>query len=247
MLLVTKFVVDEYSNTYHEGIKDCPIHRWTKGTEKHPVRLLSNLEDLSVLTSCVETCTLSRIGVRLFNLQFQSEAIQLLYRRLMTGRMNLGRNPKVRVKYDPENLLLVYVEDAQNRIFLPASCVYASYADGLSVWRHKLISRVVSNETNGARKHSEEKLLNARVTTFELAQQLKTSKRKTQRNKAHRYVREEVIAEVVTNFENASEDKQREDIPVQEYDFSSDEIAAEIEKAHWKSTSPSRGTGGDNA
>jgi len=247
MLLVTKFVVDEYSNTYHEGIKDCPIHRWTKGTEKHPVRLLSNLEDLSVLTSCVETCTLSRIGVRLFNLQFQSEAIQLLYRRLMTGRMNLGRNPKVRVKYDPENLLLVYVEDAQNRIFLPASCVYASYADGLSVWRHKLISRVVSNETNGARKHSEEKLLNARVTTFELAQQLKTSKRKTQRNKAHRYVREEVIAEVVTNFENASEDKQREDIPVQEYDFSSDEIAAELERADWKSTSPSRGTGGDNA
>ncbi|MEQ8392733.1 MAG: DDE-type integrase/transposase/recombinase, partial [Thalassospira sp.] len=246
MLLVTKFVVDDYPHAYHEGINDCPIRRWTKGTEKHPVRLLSNLEDLSVLTSCVETCTLSRIGVRLFNLQFQSDAIQLLYRRLMSGRMNLGQNPKVRVKYDPENLLTVYVEDTQNRVFLPARCLYASYADGLSVWRHKLIRGVVSKETNGARKHSEEVLLNTRTTTFELAQKVKGSKRKTQRNKAHRYVREEITADVVTTLNKAPDGEECGDSPSPDFDFSSDEIIAEIERSHWKSTSPSRKTGGDN-
>lgn len=246
MLLVTKFVVDEYPNTYHEGIRDCPIRRWTRGTEKHPVRLLSNLEDLSVLTSCVETCTLSRIGVRLFNLQFQSEAIQLLYRRLMTGKMNLGGNPKVRVKYDPENLLTVYVEDAQNRVFLPARCLYAAYADGLSVWRHKLVRSVVSKETNGARKHSEEALLNARTTTFELAQKVKRSKRKTQRNRAHRYLREEIAADVVTNLDTATDGKECGESPIPVFDFSSDEIIAEIERSHWRSTSPPRKAGGDD-
>ncbi|MFV1852158.1 MAG: Mu transposase C-terminal domain-containing protein [Thalassospira sp.] len=247
MLLVTKFLVDEYPNSYHEGIRDCPIRKWERGTNTHPVRLLSNPEDLEILTSCVETCTLSRTGVTLLNLQFQSDAIQLLYRRLMSGRMRLPKNPKVKVKFDPENLLTVYVEDPENRVFLPAKCRFETYADGLSVWRHKMIRSVVAKETNGARKHSEEALLSARVTTFELAQQLKSSKQKTTRKRAHRFASEEVTADVVTNLESASDAKEHNDAPLEEFDFSTDEIVAEIERAQWKSTSPSRRTGGENA
>jgi len=247
MLLVTKFVVDEYHHSYHNGIRDCPILKWEKGTNTHPVCLLSNPEDLEVLTSCVEMCTLSRTGVTLQNLQFQSDAIQMLYRRLMSGSIRLPENPKVKVKYDPENLLTVYVEDPENRVFLPAKCRFETYADGLSVWRHKVIRSVVSKETNGARKHSEEALLSARVTTFELAKQLKSSKQKTTRKKARRFVTEEVTADVVTNWESASDAKEHNDAPLEEFDFSTDEIVAEIERAQWKSTSPSRRTGGDNA
>lgn len=247
MLLVTKFVIDEYPHSYHEGIKDCPIRKWEKGTQRNPVRFLNKLEDLSVLTSSVETCKLSRTGVSLFSLQFQSDAIQMLYRRLMSGRMNRSENPKVRVKFDPENLLVVYVEDFENRVFLPAKCQFETYADGLSVWRHKLIRSVVSKETNGARRHSEEKLLNARVTTFELANKMKSSTQKTQRNKAHRYVSEEVTADVVTNLEVLPDSEDRGDPPLVDFEFSPEEIVAEIERSQWKSTSPNRRSGGDNA
>jgi len=86
------------------------------------VRLLERREDLSVLTSSVTSRTLSRLGIRLFDLAFQSQAFQDLYRRLVKGNIRVNANPKVLVKYDPDNLMTFYVEDAQNKVFLPSNC-----------------------------------------------------------------------------------------------------------------------------
>lgn len=238
--LITKFIVDEYSRGFHKGIRCSPIDKWLRGTKKRPVRLLERREDLSVLTSSVTSRTLSRLGIRLFDLAFQSQALQDLYRRLVKGNIRVKANPKVLVKYDPENLMTIYVEDAQNKVFLPANCTYQDYANGLSLWRHK---KVKSYLGTGSDTFSEEKLYEARQELYEVAQQVAGSRQKKRRRNANRLLTEEDkvgnLHTVSPSLEPSHQDELTRDFPR----ITFEEIEEELKKNGWTSSvvAPKRG------
>jgi putative transposase len=188
--LITKFIVDEYAYAHHTGIDDRPIARWLAGTDKHPVRVVDNLLDVSIFLSKIEERTLSRTGITIKGLAFQSEAIQVLYRRLMHNS-NKSVNPKVRIKVNPDDMSTIYVEDAPNRVFLPAKCIYDTYSYRLSIWRHALIRKALRDQRKRLEECSEDELLEVRQTLFEVSREIIKDRQKRKRKRANRIQDEE--------------------------------------------------------
>lgn len=56
-------------------------------------------------------------------------------------KSHLKKGERVKVKFDPTNISLIHVYDRVSNRYLPVPAVAFDYADGLSLWQHKVIKR----------------------------------------------------------------------------------------------------------
>ncbi|MBO6773532.1 MULTISPECIES: Mu transposase C-terminal domain-containing protein [unclassified Thalassospira] len=220
--LLTKFIVDEHAVTEHSTLKQLPLEKWQNGVREHPVRFISSQQDVAVLLFKVKVKKLTRTGIRIMGLNYQSHSLQLLRQRLMTNSSGKFPNPEVRIKFDPEDLATIHVEDSRAKLFIPVNCTLETYALQLSIWRHRLIRRAMLKRELDLRKASEDDFLEMRQSLFEVAEELIESRQKRKRKAANRFTSEEKKA----GNDNGPLPKTEHTIDEQTDDISSDETFA---------------------
>ncbi|WP_417842054.1 hypothetical protein [Terasakiella sp.] len=100
-------------------------------------------------------------------------------------------NPDVRIKFDPEDLSTIFVEDPHAKAFLPVTCIYETYTSQLSIWRHRLIQKAMLKQKLDLRKSSEDEFFEVRQSLFEVAEELIQSRQRRKRKTANRVSSEE--------------------------------------------------------
>jgi putative transposase len=135
------WIIDVYAQSPHRGIKDTPLHMWQTGLQAYPVRLLSKALDLDVAILSLDGRHVFSYGIEFHHLRYNSDELALL-------RHRDGRNPKVQFKYDPSNLGCIHVIDPDSGRPFPVTAINRAYAEGLSLWEHKIIVDYARKELN---------------------------------------------------------------------------------------------------
>lgn len=128
------WIVDVYHQSVHRGIRDVPHRRWTQSIVNDPPNLPASSEELQILLGFVEQRSVSRSGVELFTLLYNSSALSLVRRRL-------GEGEKVTLKYDPTDISVIYVRDPHERRYIPVPALDQEYTRKLTIWQHHVIRR----------------------------------------------------------------------------------------------------------
>jgi putative transposase len=131
---IHNFIIDVYHQDRHRGIDDVPARRWEMSTKDFPPALPFNAEELNVLLGHIEHRVISSSGVELWGLFYNDPCLSPIKSQTKKGE-------KVKVKYDPSNIGVIHVYDRVFNQYITVPAVAHDYADGLSLWQHKVIKR----------------------------------------------------------------------------------------------------------
>lgn len=130
---LTKFIVEVYPFTPNWRKMATPFELFQEGLERCPPAVYpGSLDHLKFVAGLSKTLTLSQGGVSLEGLPYGSYGFKDLANRMGTGF-------KVNVKWDPDDMGEIYVQDPASKQWIDAQCRWSDYAQGLSYNQHKLI------------------------------------------------------------------------------------------------------------
>ncbi len=126
------FLLDVYAESFHRGLGGVPARRWEAITQDgfFP-RLPTSAEELKILLGRVDYRVIQPYGIDFMRLRYNSQDLAPL-------RTRSGRT-KSKIKYDPRDLGCIYVYDPREQVYLEARCLDEGYAQGLSLWKHRVI------------------------------------------------------------------------------------------------------------
>lgn len=130
--LVTKWIVDVYSVTYHRGIKTTPLLKWHESAQNMVMDLPAFPQQLDVITGIPAKRTVFHYGIELEGLHYNSKRLQELRRRS-------GENLQVQLKFFMDSIFYIQVYDDKEREYIRVDCVNADYAEDLQRDTHRLI------------------------------------------------------------------------------------------------------------
>ncbi|HEV2883099.1 MAG TPA: transposase family protein [Pyrinomonadaceae bacterium] len=125
------YMVDIYARQRHKGIRDVPARLWDESIAVYPPSLPAKGTDLRVLLGHVEYRKIRQQGIELFGLFYNHDMLSILRRET--------KGQKVKVKYDPTDMSMIYVADSKNGLFIPVPAVDQKYTKGLSLFQHDVI------------------------------------------------------------------------------------------------------------
>jgi putative transposase len=128
---------------FQEGLERCP-----------PAIYPGSTEDLILATGNTQTLTMNQGGVELMGLPYGSYGFKEIAKR--NGSKNV-----VEVKWDPDDMARIYVQDPDMGNWIEAHCRWPDYADGLSWNQHKLIRHYARKELK--KKDSVESLMRSKL------------------------------------------------------------------------------------
>jgi putative transposase len=133
------FLLDIYAESFHRGLGDIPARRWESVTQEgfFP-RLPASAEELKILLGRIAYRVIHPYGIEFMRLRYNSQDLAPL-------RTHLD-GAKVKIKYDPTDLGCIYVYDPQERAYIEVECLDREYAQGLSVWKHRVILNLARKE-----------------------------------------------------------------------------------------------------
>jgi putative transposase len=139
MKILHIFLLDIYAENYHRGLGDVPARRWEEHVQDgfFP-RLPASAEELKILLGRVTYRVIAHSGIRCFGLRYNTPELASLRLRL--------KGKKVKVKYDPADLVHIFVFDPQERVYLQVESLNPEYTKGLSLWKHRVIRAVARKE-----------------------------------------------------------------------------------------------------
>lgn len=141
--LIHKWIIDIYSQDEHTGMNDIPAHRWKNSIVEYPPALPPAHTDLDIILGKIAYRKISGTVIHFQNLEY-SDSI------LATIRTNQDKEGRVKIKYDPTDLGMIYVYDAFWSRFVPVPAVDQEYAKGLTEFQHEVICKFI-RRTNQAR------------------------------------------------------------------------------------------------
>lgn len=160
--LIHTWIVDYYHQRRHTSIQMKPATAWAEGTQNLAIPLPVDVKDFESAFAIPEERTLDKNGIKLHGLQYNGQACT-------EYRMKYAYRCKVKIRYIPDNLGYIYLEDPENGEVakVPVTAKYANYANGLSVWQHKVCSRYAAKhfESNDIVALGEAKLRIAELVT----------------------------------------------------------------------------------
>ncbi len=128
---ITKIICDIYHRRVHRKLGCSPLEAWTREAAKHPPRLIDDEQRLRLLTSVKTERSLTRSGIQIESIQYNSLALNQIFRML-------GRNKKVLVTYDSFDLSQIEVTHPTKNTTLIVPCIDAQY-HGVDLRTHQLI------------------------------------------------------------------------------------------------------------
>lgn len=137
-----------------------PFEVFKEGFERLPPPLLpGTFNDLDLISALTRTLTVSGHGVEFFYLRFNSIQLQNIVRKTAKRFTTL-------VKYHPENLNYIYVQDPQNKDWLYVPSCYPEYTSGLSLVQHRAIREHLKLQLN--KRNTLEILLKGKLELIDL-------------------------------------------------------------------------------
>ncbi len=132
------YLLDIYAQDWNRGVGGVPATRWAEAVATGWAPALHHdAAEARILLGRTAVRTIQRAGIDLLCLRYQSQELSDL-------RHALPRGTPVTVKYDPEDLGMLYVRDARaERRWLPVPAIDQSYAGNLSLWKHRVIQGYV--------------------------------------------------------------------------------------------------------
>ena len=117
---------------FQEGLERCPAATYP-----------GSMDDLLLATGMTQSITLNQGGVELTGLPYGSYGFKEVTRRN-------GSKNKVEVKWDPDDMSRICVQDPDKGNWIYAYCRWPEYANGLSWNQHKLIRNYARKELKSA-------------------------------------------------------------------------------------------------
>jgi putative transposase len=140
--ILHKWIVDVYLQTPHRGIKDTPAHRWDSETCGLPPPLPPSAATLDVVLGMTAQRVAFHYGIELEGLKYNGPQLGDLRRRM-------GSTVKVELTFDPGDLGQIHVLDPQKGTYICVPALDHAYAQGLSLWQHRVIRRYSQQQLNG--------------------------------------------------------------------------------------------------
>jgi putative transposase len=133
------FLLDIYAESFHRGLGDIPARRWESITrEGFFPRLPASAEELKILLGRIAHRVIQPYGIEFMRLRYNSQDLAPL-------RTSLD-GAKVKIKYDPTDLGCIHVYDPQKQVYIEVECLDREYAQGLSLWKHRVILNLARKE-----------------------------------------------------------------------------------------------------
>jgi putative transposase len=173
--IIHVYIIDIYSRQVHRGIRDVPARRWDELVAKYPPAYPRKLSDLNVLLGQVVWRTVQRTGIEIDGLYYRSEELASLRSRLMSKQG--AAEKKVKVKRNPEDLSLIYVQDEFNGKYIVVPAEDQEYTKGLTQFQHDVFRNFARERVKDYVKR--EDLISAREYIKQLVkEEWESSKRK---------------------------------------------------------------------
>lgn len=172
------FATDVYPFMINDRKLARPYDLFAEGIEQMPpVEYPGSWDEFRLSSALSKQLTVSQGGIQLHGLPFgQGE--------LLGMRRRYGKNFKTLVKWDPDDMQCVYVEDPVTGEWVTSPCRWHEYAQGLSWNQHLLIRRFAREDLK--LKGAEDQLMHARLT---LDEYWRTNTVKLKRADAREYAR----------------------------------------------------------
>jgi putative transposase len=126
------WIIDVYSQSLHRGITDLPARKWREGIKELPPNVPPKKEELQILLGYKEQRSISCSGIEFQCLFYNCKELGLLRRKLKPKE-------KVVIKYDPNDISIIYVYDKSDDCYLPVPALDQEYTKGLTLWQHLVI------------------------------------------------------------------------------------------------------------
>lgn len=168
------WIIDVYGHRYHRGLKTTPASAWQKGLEvssPHPF----DTNRLNLVLSQQKHRILGHAGIEMNGLRYNSEEMLVL-------RKQFGDRIRVQVRFNADDLGLVYAIHPVTHQATPVPCVIPEYAVGLRLCQHQLIQRALQAE--GMSKTNPVKLAQAKEHMLEVVGRLMSSTKLSDRKRA---------------------------------------------------------------
>jgi putative transposase len=131
--MVHIWLVDIYSQSEHRGLHGIPARVWKEGIAQFKPALPKRISELHILLGQVACRDITKNGIELFGMRYRTDELARL-RREDGGK-------KVLVKYDANDLSLIYVADCRNLTYVPVPAEDQEYTKGLTFFQHQIIRR----------------------------------------------------------------------------------------------------------
>lgn len=153
LYLITKWIVDVYSVSFHRGLKSTPLIKWLDSAQKSMFELPVFPQQLNVIIGIPAKRTAFHYGIELESLHYNNRALQEIRRRA-------GENLQVQLKFYMDDVSFIHVFDPHTKEYLKVECVHDDYALDLPRDAHRLV-REHARRQNGD-QYSMPQLMEAR-------------------------------------------------------------------------------------
>ncbi|WP_262297081.1 Mu transposase C-terminal domain-containing protein [Microvirga sesbaniae] len=146
---LTKWIVDDYHVTSHEGLKglpgsmNTPLEAWYQKTDPEGVRGVPDFEHIRRLTGATFLRPITKNGVRLFGLYYWHEDLTDLRRR--------GGNPRYEIRADPYNIGEVSLLDHVDKRWIDIPCDRPELAVGVTIHQSGVHIKAAKKAIGGRR------------------------------------------------------------------------------------------------
>lgn len=155
-----RFVVDIYPFELNSRRLQTPFACFKENLELLPPPVFpSSYEQLDLIAAMSKTMVIGAGGIDFVGLNYSSTSVRAI-------KEDIGSRFKTHVKWNPDDMSFVYMQDPRNKQWLPVPSIHPDYTNGLSWIQHRLIRQ------HAREKHVEgghvERLLRARQELHEL-------------------------------------------------------------------------------
>lgn len=175
--IVFTWIADVYHQKVHRTLGAPPAVVWARSINPEDILLPENPDELDFILGHTDTRVLSHKGIELNCLLYNSPE-------LTTLRYKLGDKMEVDIRYDTSDLGYIFVLPPGNRQVIKVQSLQFSYANGLSLWQHKVCRRFALREM---KSHSAEGWLEAKSRIQKLIEEEFMDKRQKTRTKIARF------------------------------------------------------------
>ncbi|MFC7297904.1 Mu transposase C-terminal domain-containing protein [Herminiimonas aquatilis] len=176
---------NEFCNRQRE--RGSPRELWQTGMQGFKPAIPADLQRIRLATMLRHEVRLRPELIMFKGLNYQSEHLQVM-------RKKYGSNAQVCIRYNPNNLREIFVQDLSDRSWFLVPSVHPEYTSGLSMFQHDLIRKKAREE--GARNYSISALHTHKASVKKLVEQARFSPKLRERKVANRALGEHGFSSV---------------------------------------------------